>query len=209
MTKYSSSTMCRAFCVLRSAYCLLPSGLRLLPTALRLPSSAFCLLPTAFCLLLSAYCLLPTAARAQDDVVLRAMRDELDRSMKQLQLENLEKPYFIAYHVQDTRMLNASATFGALLAGNIGRARTLAVEVRVGSYQLDNSNFFSYPPGANGLSGVVLLPSTTTTKSCGATSGWRRTGRTKRRWKRFPASAPPCRIGPRAKTFRTSPRSQR
>ncbi|HMD99601.1 MAG TPA: metallopeptidase TldD-related protein [Terriglobia bacterium] len=86
------------------------------------------------------------------------MRDELDRSMKQLQLENLEKPYFIAYHVQDTRMLNASATFGALLAGNIGRARTLAVEVRVGSYQLDNSNFFSYPPGANGLSGVVLLP---------------------------------------------------
>ena len=130
--------------------------------AFRLPPSAFRLLPSAFrllvlgCLLPSAYCLL--FSQAQDDVVLRAMRDELDRSMKQLQLENLGKPYFIAYRVQDTRALNAFATFGALVAGNIRRARTLAVEVRVGSYQLDNSNFFSYPPSANGLTGVALLP---------------------------------------------------
>jgi len=89
---------------------------------------------------------------------MKAMRDELDRSMKQLQLENLEKPYFISYHVLDTHALNASATFGALMAGNVGHARTLSVEVRVGSYQLDNSNYFSYPPSANGLSGAVLLP---------------------------------------------------
>ncbi|MGO9270913.1 MAG: metallopeptidase TldD-related protein [Terriglobia bacterium] len=148
----TSQALCHQRRTPATAYRLLPSAFRLLP-------SAFRLLPSAFCLLLSAYCLLfPQPAHAQDDVVLRAMRDELDRSMKQLQLENLEKPYFIAYHVQDARALNASATFGALLAGNIARARTLAVEVRVGSYQLDNSNFFSYPPSANGLSGVVLLP---------------------------------------------------
>jgi len=129
----------------RLAFCFLLSGFRLL-----LP--AYCLLLSAFCLLFSQ------PARAQDDVVMKAMRDELDRSMKQLQLENLEKPYFIAYHVLDTRVLNASATFGSLLAGNLGHARTLQVEVRVGSYQLDNSNFFSYPLTANGLGGAVLLP---------------------------------------------------
>jgi predicted Zn-dependent protease len=146
----------------RRPCCLLPSANCFLLSAFRLPPAAFRLLPSVFrllvfgCLLPSAYCLL--FSQAQDDVVLRAMRDELDRSMKQLQLENLEKPYFIAYHVQDTRMLNASATFGALLAGNIRRARTLAVEVRVGSYQLDNSNFYSDPSDANGLGGVVLLP---------------------------------------------------
>ena len=33
------------------------------------------------------------------DDVMRAMRDELARSMRKLQLENLDKPYFVAYRV--------------------------------------------------------------------------------------------------------------
>ena len=39
---------------------------------------------------------------AQNDIVVKAMRDEMDRSMKQLQLENLEKSYFISYRVIDS-----------------------------------------------------------------------------------------------------------
>ena len=97
-------------------------------------------------------------ALAADDVVMKAMRDELDRSMKQLQLEQLEKPYFISYHVQDRTSLDTSATFGALLSGGLARARYLTVQVRVGSYQSDNSNFMTYPPAANGLAENVLLP---------------------------------------------------
>jgi predicted Zn-dependent protease len=83
-------------------------------------------------------------ARAQDDVVMKAMHDELDRSMKQLQLENLEKPYFIAYRVVDSESTGVSASFGALDSSNQGRGRRITVEVRVGSYQLDNTNFFSF-----------------------------------------------------------------
>jgi predicted Zn-dependent protease len=86
-------------------------------------------------------CVLP--ARAQDDVVMKAMRDELDRSMKQLQLENLEKPYFIAYRVVDSESTGVSASFGALVSSSQGRSRRITVEVRVGGYQLDNTNFFS------------------------------------------------------------------
>ncbi len=83
-------------------------------------------------------------ARAQDDVVMKAMHDELDRSMKQLQLENLEKPYFISYRVVDSDSTNVSASFGALDSSGQGHSRRLTVEVRVGSYQLDNTNFFSF-----------------------------------------------------------------
>ena len=101
---------------------------------------------------------LPAPARAADDVVMKAMRDELDRSMKQLQLEQLEKPYFISYRVQDRTSLDTSATFGALLSGTVARARFLTVQVRVGDYQSDNSNFMTYPPQANGLTETVLLP---------------------------------------------------
>jgi predicted Zn-dependent protease len=82
-------------------------------------------------------------ARAQDDVVTKAMHDELNRSMKQLQLENLEKPYFISYRVVDSDGTKVSASFGALDSSSQGRSRTFHVEVRVGSYKLDNTNFAS------------------------------------------------------------------
>lgn len=81
--------------------------------------------------------------RAQDDVVMRAMHDELDRSMKQLHLENLEKPYFISYRVIDSESTAVSASFGALTSSAHGRSRRFTVEVRVGSYKLDNTNFTS------------------------------------------------------------------
>jgi hypothetical protein len=108
-------------------------------------------------LLLAAF-VFPAPARAADDVVMKALHDELDRSMKQLQLEQLEKPYFISYHVQDRTSLDTSATFGGLLTGGVTRVRFLTVQVRVGDYQRDNSNFMTDPPKANGLSENVVLP---------------------------------------------------
>jgi len=80
---------------------------------------------------------------AQDDIVVKAMHDELDRSMKQLQLENLEKPYFMSYRVIDSDSTSVSASFGALSNSSQRRSRTFTVEVRVGDYKLDNTNFFS------------------------------------------------------------------
>ncbi len=80
---------------------------------------------------------------AQDDVIMKAMRDELARSMQQLQLENLEKPYFIAYRVMDSDHAGVSASFGALNQTYESRERLFNVEVRVGSPQLDSTNFLS------------------------------------------------------------------
>ena len=152
---------------------------------------------------------LPAPAPAADDVVMKAMRDELNRSMKQLQLEQLEKPYFISYHVQDRTSLNTSATFGALLSGGLSRARFLTVQVRVGDYQRDNSNFMTYPPAANGLMKTSCSPSTTITRNCAGKFGWPPTPLTKRRWRCFPESAGRWKIVKPAKTFPTSARSNR
>jgi hypothetical protein len=123
----------------------------------KLSSAALCLLLSAFCLLVS------DPARAQDDVVLRAMRDELARSMQQLQLEKLEKPYFIAYRVQEKNTADVLASFGAVLASASVRHRFLTVEVRVGSPKLDNTNFLSMSflnrgGLARGFRGVSQLP---------------------------------------------------
>src|ERR1700733_838794 len=93
-------------------------------------------------------------AQATNDAVLKAMHDELDRSMQKLRLENLEKPYFISYRVRDSEDTNVSASFGALTTSSHGRSRRINVEVRVGSYELDNTNFLSFGFDMSAMTGV-------------------------------------------------------
>ncbi len=93
---------------------------------------------------------------------MKAMRDELARSMEKLQLEGLERPYFIAYSVQDRTEVRASASFGAMLGSSERRSRYLSVELRVGDYALDNTNFLSLQFGRVGVvsmsAGAIALP---------------------------------------------------
>lgn len=98
----------------------------------------------------------PSAAppsATDDDVVLRAMTAELDRSVKNLVLEGLERPYFIQYVIEDTTSFTASAKFGGLISSQQTRRRTLGTDIRVGSYELDDSNL-----GFGGSSSGVNLP---------------------------------------------------
>ena len=111
------------------------------------------LLLTAFSAMLSL--------QAADDVVMNAMRDEMTRSMQQLHLENLEKPYFISYRVVEHENAGVSASFGSLSNSSEGRSRMLMVEVRVGDYKFDNSHFFSYSFDAGSFqnfNGMKQLP---------------------------------------------------
>ncbi|HLJ49528.1 MAG TPA: metallopeptidase TldD-related protein [Bryobacteraceae bacterium] len=78
------------------------------------------------------------------DVVMNAMRDEMARSMKQLTVENLEKPYFVSYRVVESDTTSIAASFGALNHSTNSHSRRLTVEVRVGDYKLDSSHLFSY-----------------------------------------------------------------
>jgi predicted Zn-dependent protease len=100
--------------------------------------------------ILAAAILFCSSALAADDVVMRAMRDELARSMKKLQLETLQKPYFISYRAVETSGCFVSASFGSLTStsceppgSDSARGRTFSLEVRVGDYSRDNTNFYS------------------------------------------------------------------
>lgn len=96
------------------------------------------------------------AMRAQEDVVVKAMKDELSRTMSQLQLKQMEKPYFISYRVDDYTSLNVGASLGSLTESNPDRRRVIGVEVRVGDYALDNSNYVSVGSfGGGGMNGGV------------------------------------------------------
>ena len=78
---------------------------------------------------------------AQNDVVARAMRDELARTMSSLRLKQLDKPYFVSYTIGEHDAVHATASYGSLLSTDAERRqRQLSVEVRVGDYALDNTN---------------------------------------------------------------------
>lgn len=81
------------------------------------------------------------ASEMERDVVLRALVDELGRSLAGLQLPGLEPPYFIEFGLADVAYASAGAKLGATTGRNAGRQRGLYTDVRVGSYDLDNSNF--------------------------------------------------------------------
>lgn len=76
-----------------------------------------------------------------NDVLLRAMVDELDRGLDGLRLEDLQRPFFIEYGAQDAVVMSISATLGAITNQSEQHVRRLRVDSRVGSYELDNTNF--------------------------------------------------------------------
>jgi len=96
-------------------------------------------------------------AQDHEDIVMRAMKDELARSMAQLQLPNMEKPYFLAYRIQDIVEEEISATLGSLTSpsGPASRHRMISVELRVGDYSLDNTNFVSLRRLSGGPTGAL------------------------------------------------------
>ena len=71
------------------------------------------------------------------------MHDELERSRNRLQLEGVEKPFYIEYRLLDLDERTVTATFGTLVSSTATRSRFMDVNVRVGDYHLDSSNFIS------------------------------------------------------------------
>ncbi len=73
-----------------------------------------------------------------DDPILRAMNTELQRSKDKMQLEQMQRPYYIEYSVIDVDEYTADATVGVLRFENRQRSRLLRAAVRVGDYKRDS-----------------------------------------------------------------------
>ena len=71
--------------------------------------------------------------------LLGAMVDELERSQKSLKLRDHEAPYFAGYAVRGSTTQEVGAKYGALYLDNGRHERRLQVDIRVGSYDVDNT----------------------------------------------------------------------
>ncbi len=82
------------------------------------------------------------AQTAKDTEILNAMRSEMKRSMSDLVLDGLKKPYYIEYRLRVRNLQNIKAVLGSVVDSDNNDIAVLNVGVRVGDYQFDNSNFF-------------------------------------------------------------------
>jgi TldD protein len=109
---------------------------------------------------------LSAGSTGDGDVVFRAMHDELDRSMQQLQLPGHEKPFFISYTVRDVDKYAVAASFGGITSRHCTHTRSMEPQVLVGDYKLNSNKdpYFSFSRAArfmgpfmhSGSDGVVL-----------------------------------------------------
>jgi len=92
------------------------------------------------CFMLISTCVVTGFSRnPSDHPLLQAMNKELKRSIKKLRMPQFEKPYFISYLVREKEAWRLHARDGTVISESPSHNRRLYVEVRVGSYDLDNS----------------------------------------------------------------------
>jgi TldD protein len=67
----------------------------------------------------------------------------MERARTRLQIPGVSKPFYIEYRLMDLDVRTVTASFGSLVNSSTSRNRIMSVDVRVGDYHLDNSNFIS------------------------------------------------------------------
>lgn len=92
----------------------------------------------------------------EDDIVLKAMKSEMLRTMNKLRLDDLKKPYFVSYYVVDSTSYYISASFGDIKNENFSVNRYGKADIRIGAKTFDNShyigsNFSDYGPFSGSL----------------------------------------------------------
>ena len=107
------------------------------------------------CILLLAQVVFAGSMVGADFDALEVMYREVQRSMKVLQ-EHDEPPYYISYEVTEDVAATVSGAFGKATSENYIVSRYLDIDLRLGSYSLDNTH-----PLRGGLGAQASGPATT------------------------------------------------
>lgn len=92
-----------------------------------------------------------------DDVMSKALEDELLRSITELTIAGRPNPYFVSYLGTASQAFNIYGSFGALDQVTDGRYRSVSADVRVGDYKLDSSGGRMFNFGGQGRRGTCSL----------------------------------------------------
>jgi hypothetical protein len=81
------------------------------------------------------------AQSGNEEIIFKAMNDELNRNMTQLMFDKYKPPFFISYHFYDVRLLNIRASLGSVSYSYEGPSRSPYIRLMIGDYSLNDENF--------------------------------------------------------------------
>lgn len=76
-----------------------------------------------------------------DEIVLKSIKEEVNRSLQNLKMDGLQKPFFIAYTIGDTKQLSVAASYGSLIGSAMNHSRGSTSRLLIGDYQCTDENF--------------------------------------------------------------------
>ncbi len=90
----------------------------------------------------------PAPVSTANDLVLKAMQDEIKRATAELG-KSEQPPYYLSYTVYDQDFVVLVGAYGSLLTDTVAQRRFADVNMRVGVPELDNTHGQSRPSGVN------------------------------------------------------------
>jgi hypothetical protein len=88
-----------------------------------------------------------SASAIDENILFKAMEDELQRNMRELAIGDLARPYHIEYELKRSRHTSARAVLGTVNDIDTSYTTILTVRCRVGAPRFDNTNFFDVSLG--------------------------------------------------------------
>lgn len=108
-----------------------------------------------------AFCLAGAGMSAQntsDEVIYKALTDEMARSLTGLKLDKYNPPFFIGNYMSDGRLFSAKASLGALIRSKESPMRTQSTRLMVGDYTLNDENFVGNSRNFSSGGSMLSLP---------------------------------------------------
>jgi len=83
--------------------------------------------------------ILPVSRLFSQDFISNLLQHELSSHFNSLQKQG-SLPYFMGFRLSETQTYMIGASFGSLIADDYNRGRMVSSEIRIGSYELDNTH---------------------------------------------------------------------
>jgi hypothetical protein len=97
-------------------------------------------------------------ATPADSLIFRAVVDEVDRNMREIQYKDFARPFYISFTLEDIHTVYVDASFGAIINCRENRDRSWANRVLCGSYQLNDENYYDATRTQASGDGTLSLP---------------------------------------------------
>lgn len=98
----------------------------------------------------------PVSAVTIEETVMKAMLDEMERSLTRLRLDGHSAPYYISYDSTETDRFEVTSSLGFLTGRSHSRWRSFEPNVRVGNYEFDNTKFYGEAPVSPSSAGLTI-----------------------------------------------------